>query len=570
MNSRDYWKAREETQRQKNIAQEAEYSKRIQGIYTKMYQNIQDDINSFYVKYADAEGITLAEAKKRISKLDIDEYAAKAKRYVEQAAKDRAANHGKTDRTAAYFSDQANAEMRLYNATMKINRLELLKAHLGLEMIEGHDELEKLFGDALTQRTLDEFKRQAGILGNTILNNEKLADSIVNASFHNAEFSDRVWMAQDLMKYRLHEILTQALIKGLNPRALTRELMPLIKKEILENKRAAAERLLRTELCRVQTDAQMKSFERNGYDKYIFLAEPTACPHCRALDDKVFDVKDAMPGENAPPLHPNCRCSTSSYAESDEEYEKWFYETTGKHSAQWESGNTKQKEDVKPEKIKKVKKQQEYKQEDRSFKELSLDEFKTMKGDCTAAERKIIYGRLKKGYIASGEAKHINESLRIGKSLDEHQQKVADMLRTVISKNTIKDDIMVYRYVGDHAFSDMTGIKFPKSEGFLPTSAEGFAKMRDEFNSWIDDLPNQIKKGKVYKEKAFFSTSGVFDKNVFDNRRTLIKMKVPKGAKGYVTTNNRESEIIFDRPTVVIDGIEIDNGKIVINCGLRV
>ena len=317
MNSRDYWKAREETQRQKNIAQEAEYSRRIQDIYTKMYQNIQDDINSFYVKYADAEGITLAEAKKRISKLDIDEYAAKAKRYVEQAAKDRAANHGKTDRTAAYFSDQANAEMRLYNATMKINRLELLKAHLGLEMIEGHDELEKLFGDALSQRTLDEFKRQAGILGGTVLNNEKLAHSIVNASFHNAEFSDRVWMAQDLMKYRLHEMLTQALIKGLNPKALTRELMPLIKKEILENKRAAAERLLRTELCRVQIDAQMKSYERNGYDRYIFLAEPTACPHCRKLDDQDFAVKDAMPGENAPPLHPNCRCSTAAY------YEEW-------------------------------------------------------------------------------------------------------------------------------------------------------------------------------------------------------------------------------------------------------
>lgn len=33
-------------------------------------------------------------------------------------------------------------------------------------------------------------------------------------------------------------------------------------------------------------------------------SEPTACPHCKALDDKVFEVKDAMPGENAPPMHP--------------------------------------------------------------------------------------------------------------------------------------------------------------------------------------------------------------------------------------------------------------------------
>ena len=30
------------------------------------------------------------------------------------------------------FSDKANAEMRLYNLTMKVNRLELLKAQIGL------------------------------------------------------------------------------------------------------------------------------------------------------------------------------------------------------------------------------------------------------------------------------------------------------------------------------------------------------------------------------------------------------------------------------------------------------
>ena len=310
-----------------------------------MYQLIQDDINSFYVKYAGIEGITLAEAKKRVSKVDIEEYAAKAKRYVEQATKDRAANHGKTDRTASYFSDKANAEMRLYNATMKINRLELLKAHMGLELIEGHNELEKLFGDALTKRTLDEFKRQAGILGTSVKNNERLARSIVNASFHNADFSERIWTTQDLLRGRLHEILTQALINGLNPKTLTSRVMPFIKTELLnDNKKYAkyaANRLLRTELCRVQIDAQMKSYERGGFDKYIFLAEPTACPHCRALDDKVVDVKDAMPGDNAPPIHPNCRCSTAGYIESDEEYEKWFYERTGKHSAQWELDNHK-------------------------------------------------------------------------------------------------------------------------------------------------------------------------------------------------------------------------------------
>ena len=71
----------------------------------------------FNAKYATKEGISLAEAKRRVSKLDIEEYGRKAAKYVKE--KD--------------FSDQANEEMRLYNATMKINRLELLKANIGLE-----------------------------------------------------------------------------------------------------------------------------------------------------------------------------------------------------------------------------------------------------------------------------------------------------------------------------------------------------------------------------------------------------------------------------------------------------
>ena len=63
------------------------------------------------------------------------------------------------------FSDVANEEMRLYNATMKINRLEMLKANIGLELVDGFNELQKYFDRILTKRTLDEFERQAGILG---------------------------------------------------------------------------------------------------------------------------------------------------------------------------------------------------------------------------------------------------------------------------------------------------------------------------------------------------------------------------------------------------------------------
>ena len=188
----------------------------------------------------------------------------------------------------------------------------MLKSEIGLDLVDNYDELEKLFGEKLTERTMEEFKRQAGILGESVIRPEKLAHSIVNASFHNAEFSDRIWSYHDVLKSDPDKILSEALIQGLHPRDFRSRVMPNIRDNV-KNKNYAAMRLLATELCRVQIDAQAKSYERNGYESYKYLAEPTACPHCKVLDNKVFRVEKMVIGENAPPMHPNCRCSTTAY-----------------------------------------------------------------------------------------------------------------------------------------------------------------------------------------------------------------------------------------------------------------
>ena len=208
--------------------------------------------------------------------------------------------------------------MRLYNATMKINRLEMLKANIGLELISGHDELEKVMEGILQGRTEDELKRQAGILGKSIKSNAQKAHAIVNASFHNAKFSDRIWMYQDLMKADLSKLLQSGLIQGKNPRVLAREL-----KKTFQTSTFNAERLMRTELARVQTEAQKQSFIRNGFDEYEFIVNSGCCDICQGLSGKHFKVEKMMPGENAPPMHPHCRCSTAAYSDR-KEYEEWL------------------------------------------------------------------------------------------------------------------------------------------------------------------------------------------------------------------------------------------------------
>lgn len=303
MNRNDYWRKREEEQLKHYLTEEADIQRAMAEKYNYMLYQIQAQINDFYARYARREQITLAEAMQRVSKMDVQAFAAKAKKYVE-----------KRD-----FSPKANRELRLYNATMRINRLELLKANIGLEMIDGFNDLEHLMDQSLTKRTVDELERQedilrrdAGILGETIHDNAKTVGSIVNASFNNATWSERIWGNQTQLRNELSSLLTQGLIQGRNPRVLA----PALEKMFGVSRRNA-ERLMATELARVQTDAQMESFKENNIDQYIFLSLDTACSECMALNEKHFPVKDMEPGENAPPIHPNCRCSTAAYIDRE-------------------------------------------------------------------------------------------------------------------------------------------------------------------------------------------------------------------------------------------------------------
>lgn len=318
MTSSEYWKKREADALKSYQKDEEAYYEEIQEIYADMMERIQKEIDSFYIKYAVKEDISMAEAKKRVSQLDIKAYARKAKKYVRNRD----------------FSDKANEEMRLYNATMKINRLEMLKANIGLELVSGYDELQKYFEQTLTDRTLDEFKRQAGILGETITDNVEMVHSVVNASFHNATFSDRIWMHQDVLKNQLSSLLQTGLIQGRNPRQLAVELRKYFNVGI-----GNSERLMRTELARVQTASQKRSFEKNGFEEYEFIANGTACEKCAGLDGQHFKVEKMMPGTNAPPMHPNCRCSTAAYQDSTE-YEAWLdFLDNGGSTEEWQQRN---------------------------------------------------------------------------------------------------------------------------------------------------------------------------------------------------------------------------------------
>ena len=303
--SSDYWRKREEEWLAQIRKSEKAQAEEVQAIYDYMLDQIEKEINSFFEKYAAKEGISMAEAKKRADTIDIEAYMRKAAKYVKE--KD--------------FSDQANKEMLLYNMTMKVNRLELLKSSIGLDLVAGHDELNTYMGEKLTDHAVETLRHNAAILGPTIMNDaDRKAKVIVNSSFHNATFSDRIWQHQDKLRNEMTNILTSALIGGRNPR----EFIPNLRKRFDVSARDA-ERLLRTERARVQTEAQKESYKDENINEYEYIACGLAdcCDICRALDGKHFKVSKMVPSENAPPMHPNCHCSTGPYIDR-KEYDEWL------------------------------------------------------------------------------------------------------------------------------------------------------------------------------------------------------------------------------------------------------
>ena len=306
MKSQDYFIKREKAWQEQQIKDDKKRMNEIKKRLQYAQDAIQKEIDAQWDSFSNGQKITRSEAMKRANEMDVKAFARKAKKYVKE--KD--------------FSPTANKELKLYNLTMRVNRLELLKANIGLELIAAFDEMDKYFSSELTSAGLKELQRQAGILEMTIAKSgyAKLVEQVINSSFRAdgfATFSERLWMYQAELKADLDKLLLRSVTMGRNPKQLAPELAKYLTQEGRENAKFNAQRLMVTETTRVQTGIQDQSYRDADIDKFVFISEPTACRYCLPLNGKVFDLKDMLPGANCAPMHPFCRCSTAPYVDRD-------------------------------------------------------------------------------------------------------------------------------------------------------------------------------------------------------------------------------------------------------------
>ena len=278
-------------------------------VFQESMKHITDEVDAFYLRYADRNGVSIKEARKRASDMDVKDYFKKAGEAVR--SKD--------------FSDEAEEWLRVYNLKMSTSRLELEKARINLELLKMYSEIENITSEQLEQARLDEiarqtdliaeYKEQAGILGNSVGSPTERLRGVINADFYGADFSERIWS-----RTGHYASLRKELFKSLNNLSVD---MTGYRKErnrlmgMFNTSKYESMRLIRTEHQRVNMKVQHEMAVYNGFTHYTYVAEAGACPHCAMLAGKSFKLEDYEAGVTAPLMHPNCRCSVYHHIEME-------------------------------------------------------------------------------------------------------------------------------------------------------------------------------------------------------------------------------------------------------------
>lgn len=307
-----YWEDRYRAEEKARELADKRVAYQLHGVYQQHANNIQKEIDSFWQRYADKEGITKLEAKQRADRLDMINVEFKAKQLVERANRLRQRGQKVTSKD---FTKAENDLMRLYNLKMKTSRLEVLQANIKLHQYDlALNELE-IIDKHLTESIRRENLFSAGVLNMTLGSFEASkvsADTIIYANFYGSNWSTNIWTRQNELRDIVKKGVADTVLRGKGTNVLINNL----RKEF-DVSYGYARRLAVTESARVYSEAQKANYEANGVEWFEVMTELKACKICQPFNGKPAKVSELVPALNAPPFHPNCRCTTVPHFRKD-------------------------------------------------------------------------------------------------------------------------------------------------------------------------------------------------------------------------------------------------------------
>lgn len=192
----------------------------------------------------------------------------------------------------------------------KLDRMEGLRVSIEMQQMELADKEEELIEnhliDTYGKGVMDSLNR----LGNS--SNFNTFDRNVAKKFINEKWiegkslSDRIYENRDKVAKFMTTEFRNGVIRGDTYKDISKNLTD----KFSEVNSKQAMRLVRTEGTRILNEATISVFE-NEFEEYRYSAvlDGRTSQVCRALDGRVFKMKERQAGVNFPPMHPNCRSS---------------------------------------------------------------------------------------------------------------------------------------------------------------------------------------------------------------------------------------------------------------------
>lgn len=303
--NKKYWKDRA-AQLEKAIQENAEPAiKTIQDAYVEAIKNINADMKAVIRGMSKASGITEDEAEKLINAPASNELYKELVRLYDETEDERA----KKD-IALKINRQA------YGARM--TRLEALKVNVYNHLMRARNTEQKthkaLHAETIQKSYYSNINNIAegfdvGI--NFTILPTKTIDKALSAKWLGANYSTRIWNNNKQFIEKVQRTITDGITAGQSVNRMADKLLDFVAVEGT-GQRYIAERLVRTETAHFMAEGQLAAYKEAGIEKYQFVAafDEHTCDQCGGLDGEIFSASEALAGENYPPIHANCRCTT--------------------------------------------------------------------------------------------------------------------------------------------------------------------------------------------------------------------------------------------------------------------
>lgn len=263
--------------------------------------DIQNTINSFYLKYANAEGISYAQSQKILDKTELGEL----KDFIEKSL---------------VSSGKYSEEVLRLSLKSRITRYKALEEQINLilsnlyskDYEKGAKEVLGNIYDESYKKSLFNISQYKGYQASFSTINADMVRKLLDYPFNGANFSARLWKQKEHLQSSIMESLTTMMIQGSHPNKLATELANKMKV-----KRFEAYRLLHTESSFLINEATRQAYLSDGIEKYQILGvlDTKTCSVCGSKDNKIYKVSEGVVGVNEPPFHPLCRCTTVPYVD---------------------------------------------------------------------------------------------------------------------------------------------------------------------------------------------------------------------------------------------------------------